>query len=82
MLYHPKYNEQRDISPNCPCQSVDLRSAILSGLVTDLAQTQDYGYLNPEVDEVGRRVRNVFDAADHLSHLESLQNASQTSQEV
>ena len=82
MLYYPKYNEKRDISPNCPCQSVDLRKAIVSGLVTDMANTQDYGYINPEVDEVGRRVRNVFDAADHLNHLEALSNSIQTSQEV
>lgn len=72
MQYYPKYNEKRDISPNCPCQSVDLRQAIVTGLVTDLANTQDYGYLNPEVDEVGPRVRNVFDAADHLTQLSSL----------
>lgn len=82
MLYCPKYNENRDVSPNCPCQSVDLRKAIVTGLVTDMANTQDYGYMNPEVDEVGRRVRNVFDAADHLSHLQTLNDTPQTSKEV
>ena len=72
MQYIPKYDAKRDLSPHMPHQSVDLRGAILTGLVTDLANTQDYGYINPEIDEVGPRVRNVFDAADHLTQLSSL----------
>lgn len=72
MQYIPKYDAKRDLSPHMPHQSVDLRGAILTGLVTDLANTQDYGYINPDVDEVGPRVRNVFDAADHLTQLSSL----------
>lgn len=75
-----KYDPKRDLKEVVPGMSIDIAEVVATGVVAPVAKDSLYNALD-DINKVGKRVRDIFDAYEAAGDLNAAVAAARTAAE-